>query len=113
MRGWGGGRPIGGVGAAGAILWSNLEVRRKAAALGIPDGAVELEDLGDRLSERSADGVRDVAVEDVAQVVTTVGHVFIRAGVRPVIIPAAAFASPAEMAAFAQRWDRASRDAAP
>ncbi len=102
-----------GVGAAGAILWSNLEVRRKAAALGIPDGAVELEDLGDRLSERSADGVRDVAVEDVAQVVTTVGHVFIRAGVRPVIIPAAAFASPAEMAAFAQRWDRASRDAAP
>ncbi len=100
------------VGGAAAVLWSNLEVRRKAARLGTPDGAVELEDLGDRLSERSADGVRDVAAGEVAQVVTTAGHVFIRTPTRPLIVPAAAFAGREAMAAFAERWDEASRAAA-
>lgn len=101
-----------GIGAAGAILWSNLEVRRKAARLGIPGGAIELCDLGDRLSERSAQGVREVKVEDVAQVVATAGHVFIRVGVRPLVIPASAFADRADMMAFAAHWDEASRAAA-
>ncbi len=101
------------VGAAAAILLSNLEVRRRAKGLGIADGAVELHDLGDRLSEHSAQGVRDVAAEDVAQVVTTAGHVFIRAGARPVIIPASAFADREDMMAFAARWNEASRAAAP
>lgn len=101
------------VGGAGAILWSNIEVRRKAAALAVPDGAVELEDCGDHLAEHSADGVRSVSGEDIAQVVATASHVFVRAGDRPLIVPAAAFADRAEMEAFAQRWDTASRDAMP
>ena len=97
------------VGGAGAILWSNIEVRRKAAALGVPEGEVELEDCGDYLQERAADGVRDFSSGDIAQVVVTAGHVFIRAGDRPLIVPAAAFAARAEMEAFARRWQAASR----
>ena len=98
-----------GVGAAAAILWSNVEIRRKAAALDVPDGAVELDDRGDILSERSATGEREIAIEDVAQVVTTDRHVFIRAGLRPVIIPAAAFVDGQDMAAFAAALDEARR----
>lgn len=98
-------------GAAAAILLSNLDVRRRANGLGIADGAVELHDLGDCLSERSAGGVREVAVADMEQVVITDRHVFIRAGTRPLIIPASAFADREDMMAFAARWDEASRTA--
>ncbi|HHZ10264.1 MAG TPA: hypothetical protein GX405_15960 [Rhizobiales bacterium] len=100
-------------GAAAAILLSNLEVRRRANRLGIADGAVELHDLGDRLSERSASGVREVGVADIAQVTVTDRHVFIRTGERPVIVPAAAFADREAMTAFAARWDGALQAAAP
>jgi hypothetical protein len=100
-------------GAAAAILWSNLEVRRKAARLGVPDGAIELHDLGDRLSEHSAHGTREVAAAEVAQVIATDRHIFVRTADRPLIVPAAAFADREDMAAFAERWDAASRDAVP
>ena len=96
-----------------AIVWTNIVVRRQAAAIPLPDGVVELEEWGDRLVERSAGSVRFVAFETIAQVIRTDGHIFIREGAVPLIVPKTAFANADDMRIFAEGIDNASERAQP
>lgn len=96
-----------------AVVWSNVEVRRRAAKLPLPSGEVALERLDDGLHERSNAGVRHVAYAGIAQVIATEAHVFVRAEPQPVIVPRSAFESTAEMRAFADAVDVASNAAQP
>lgn len=91
------------VAAGGALLASNIAFRKDAARLPIPQGAVALDAYSDRIVERSNHGDRIVPVEKVSMVVATDGHLFIRHGKLPVIIPARAFASRTNLDDFA-RW---------
>ena len=96
-----------------AVGWSNIAVRRAAAAMQIPDGVVELEEWGDHLAERSGSGVRHVALQAIAQVIRTDRHVFVREGEIPLIIPATAFDGDEDMRLFAEGLDEASERAQP
>jgi hypothetical protein len=96
-----------------AIVWTNVSVRRQAAAIPLPEGVVELEEWSDRLIERSAVGVRSVAFEQIAQVIRTDGHIFIREGAAPLIIPKTAFNDAEDMRVFAEGIDKASDRAQP
>lgn len=99
------------VAAGGALLSSNISFRKDAAKLPIPQGTVTLEAHADRLVERSALGVRIVPVERVSMVVATDGHLFVREGKLPVIIPARAFADRQDLDHFA-RWIEAAEEPA-
>jgi hypothetical protein len=96
-----------------AIVWTNVAVRRQAAAIPLPDGVVELEEWGDHLAERSATGVRSIAFETIAQVIRTEGHIFIREGAVPLIIPKTAFNDAEDMRVFAEGIEHASDRAQP
>jgi hypothetical protein len=96
-----------------AIVWTNVSVRRQAAAIPMPEGAVELEEWGDHLAEKSAKGVRSVAFERIAQVIRTDAHIFIREGAAPLIIPKTAFNDDEDMRVFAEAIDKASDRAQP
>jgi hypothetical protein len=96
-----------------AIVWTNVSVRRQAAAIPLPEGVVELEEWSDRLIERSAVGVRSVAFEQIAQVIRTDGYIFIREGAAPLIIPKTAFNDAEDMRVFAEGIDKASDRAQP
>lgn len=99
------------VAAGGALLSSNISFRKDAAKQPIPQGAVTLDAYADRLIERSALGLRSVPVDKVTMVVATDGHLFVREGKLPVIIPAHAFASRTDMDDFA-RWIEAAEEPA-
>jgi hypothetical protein len=101
------------VAAGGALLSSNISFRRDAAKLPIPQGAVTLDAYADRVVERSNLGDRQVLVERVSMVVATDGHLFIREGKLPVIIPERAFASRADLDGFAQWIEAAEEPASP
>jgi hypothetical protein len=101
-----------GFGAATAILWSNLEIRRKAAALNVPKGAVETEEWVDRLVVRSQAGTQDLAYELIGQVIITDAHVFILYDRGPTIVPLRAFEDLQAMRAFGEAIDRRSEEAA-
>ena len=88
-------------------------VRRQAAAIPLPDGVVELEEWGDRLVERSAGSVRFVPFAPIAPVLRTDGHIFIREGAIPLIVPKTAFANADDMRIFAEGIDNASARAQP
>ena len=96
-----------------AVVWSNVTVRRKAATMALPQGSVELEEWGDHLVERSATGLRHVALETIAQVLATDTHVFVREGKVPLILPLAAFEDAVDMQGFAAALDDASERAQP
>lgn len=96
-----------------AIVWTNVSVRRQAAAIPLPSGTLELEEWGDHLAERSAEGVRIVAFETIAQVIRTDRHIFIREGAVPLIIPKTAFENADDMRVFAEGIDKASDRAQP
>lgn len=99
-------------GGAAAILWTNVDVRRKAAALPIPAEQVTLRQWEDHLAEHHAAGVRRVDYDRIAGVTCTQAHVFIRADSVPVIVPLAAFGIREEMQAFADDIDERSRRSA-
>jgi hypothetical protein len=96
-----------------AVVWTNVSVRRQAAAIPLPEGVVELEEWGDHLVEKSAKGVRHVACETIAQVIRTDGHIFIREGAVPLIVPKTAFEDAEDMRIFAEGIDTASDRAQP
>lgn len=96
-----------------AIVWTNVSVRRQAAAIPMPEGVVELEEWGDHLVEKSAKGARHIAFETIAQVIHTAGHIFIREGAVPLIIPKTAFNDAEDMRVFAEGIDKASDRAQP
>lgn len=91
-----------------AIVWTNVSVRRQAAAIPLPEGVVELEEWGDHLVEKSAEGTRLLAFGTIAQVIHTGGHIFIREGAVPLIIPKTAFNDAEDMRVFAEGIDTAS-----
>lgn len=62
---------------------------------------ITLEDWVDHLDERWQGGRRSVALEMMGPVLDTPGHVFVQGPSAVIIIPAAAFDSPAEKQAFA------------
>lgn len=97
---------------AAAMLWWNVLVRMRVRRRFRGHVAVVLEERGDRLCERVSGRETVVRTADVAAVVTLPGHVVVCIGEGEVIVPARAFADREEMAAFAARWDEASRDAA-
>jgi hypothetical protein len=96
-----------------AIVWTNVLVRRQTAAMPIPQGVVHLEEWDDHLAEKSAKGVRFVAHETIAQVIRTEGHIFIREGAVPLIIPKTAFEDAEDMRIFAEGIDKVSDRAQP
>ena len=88
----------------------NFRMRRRARKR-IPAACdVELGEWGDHLHERR--GGRDVFVtpETIARVTRTDRHVFIDAPDDLLIVPASAFETENEMAAFAEAWENASHD---
>lgn len=95
---------LGGAGVA-AIVWTNFDVRRKAASLPIVEGRATLDQWEDHLLEHRAFGTRRVDMDMIAQVVCTDRHVFIREGALPVIIPLAAFRDQEDMQDFAADID--------
>lgn len=101
-----------GVAAIAAIVWTNLDVRRKAASLPVPAGQVMLRQWDDHLSEHHAAGVRRVDYDRISHVVCTQSHVFIRADAVPVIVPLAAFKDTEDMRAFAADIDERSSQSA-
>mgnify|MGYP000583818177 CR=1 FL=1 len=92
------------------VVAYNIRMRRRARKR-IPAACdVELAEWGDHLHERR--GGRDVFVspETIARVIRTERHVFIDAPDDVLIVPASAFETENEMAAFAETWEEASRD---
>jgi hypothetical protein len=100
------------LGAGAAILWTNIDVRRRASALPIPVGQVSLRQWDDHLSQHHATWVRRVDYDRILHVTCTQGHVFIRVDEVPVILPAAAFANMDDMQAFAADIDERSERSA-
>lgn len=94
-----------------AVVWTNLDVRRKAATLPIVEGQATLDQWEDRLIEHRLSGTRQVDVDRIVQVVCTDRHIFIREGALPVIIPLAAFRDQEDMQDFAADIDERSRQA--
>lgn len=101
------------VNAALAIVWGNLAIRREVSRFRLPKNPVVLEEWQDRLVERSGSGSRSVHYDEIAQVIETEGHVFLRIRDIPFIVPRGAFADRNDMAAFARRVDEASMKAQP
>jgi hypothetical protein len=95
------------VGAAVALLWSNIEVRRLAAAMPLAEGQVMVEQWDDRLTERSETGIRHVPIEAIVRVIASDRHVFLLTSEAPLIIPLAAFSDADAMAAFARSTEEA------
>jgi hypothetical protein len=100
-----------GAAAVAAIVWTNVDVRRKAAALPIMTGPATLMQWQDRLTEHRSSGRRDVDIDRITQVVVTERHLFIREGAVPLIIPVAAFRDLEDMRAFAADLDEKSKQA--
>ena len=96
-----------------AIVWTNLDVRRKAASLPVPGGRVRLEQWDDHLEEHHAAGVRRVDYDRISHAVLTQDHVFIRGEAVPVIVPRGAFETMEDMQAFAADIDKRSSRSAP
>lgn len=94
-----------------SFLWAKLDVRTRAARIDVPPGEIVLELAPGHLVQRSGDSVRRVAFDEIAQVIDTSDHVFVRADTAPIIIPARAFASGADKASFAKSIDVASEQA--
>ena len=99
------------VAGVAAVVWTNLDVRRKAATLPIVEGHATLDQWEDRLTEHRLSGTRQVDIDRITQVVCTDRHVFIREGALPVIIPLAAFRDQEDMQDFAADIDERSRQA--
>lgn len=97
--------------AVAAIVWTNVDVRRKAAALPVATGPMTLMQWEDRLTEHHSSGRRDVDIDRITQVVVAERHLFIREGTAPLIIPVAAFRDMEDMRAFAADIDQRSRRA--
>lgn len=92
------------------VLVHNLRIRRRARRR-IPAACdVELAEWGDHLHEKRSGSDVFVSPETIAKVIRTDRHVFIDAPDDVLIIPAAAFETVNDMAAFADGWDEASRD---
>jgi hypothetical protein len=100
-------------GAAAAILWSNLEIRRKASALDVPKGEILVEEWGDHLVVRSDKGTQHLGHDQIGNVVVSDAHVFILLHGAPVIVPLRAFEDRHAMRAFAEVVDKRSQDAVP
>jgi len=100
-------------GAAAAILWSNLEIRRKASALDVPKGEILVEVWDDHLVVRSQAGLQHLPYEMIGNVVATDAHVFILLHGAPVIVPLRAFEDRQAMRAFAEVVDKRSQEAVP
>jgi len=100
------------IGAAAAILWSNVEVRRRARALDAPKGDMVVEEWGDHIAVRSEKGTQNLAYEQIGNVVISDAHVFILFHGGPVILPLRAFADAVEMRAFGETVDRRSQESA-
>lgn len=99
-------------GAAAAILWSNVEVRRRATALGVPKGEIVVEEWGDHIAVRSEKGAQNLAYDQIGNVVVSDAHVFILYHGGPLILPLRAFADAGAMRAFGEVVDRRSHEAA-
>ncbi|MGB6117223.1 MAG: hypothetical protein WBF87_03300 [Mesorhizobium sp.] len=95
-------------GGALALVWLRVLVRRDGSAIPVPDGPVTLEQFPDRLVETSALGTRTFAMTDIAQVIATDTHLFVRTTQRPLIVPSAAFADRADLDRFAAWLDEES-----
>lgn len=98
---------------AAAILWWNVLARRRARRRFPAPVDATLEEWSDCLRERLPGGETVVRPADIAAVVSLPGHVVVATPERAVIVPLSAFADPDDMAAFAERWDAASRAATP
>lgn len=96
-----------------AILSANLAIRRAVVRFALPENPVVLEEWQDRLLENSGSGSRSVGYDEIAQVIETEDHVFLRIREIPLIVPRGAFADPEDMAAFARRVDEKSMKAQP
>lgn len=92
------------------VAFYNLRMRRRARKRVSSPCDVELDEWGDHLHERR--GGHDVFVppETIARVIRTDRHVFIDAPDDVLIVPASAFETQNEMAAFAEVWKEASVD---
>ncbi|MAZ18925.1 MAG: hypothetical protein CL535_21695 [Ahrensia sp.] len=92
------------------VAFYNLRMRRRARKRVSSACDVELAEWSDHLHERR--GGRDVFVppETIARVIRTDRHVFVDAPDDVVIIPASAFETENDMAAFAESWEEASLD---
>jgi len=100
-------------GAAAAILWSNIEIRRKAARLDAPKGEILVEEWGDQLVVRSDKDTQYLSYDQIGNVVVSDTHVFILHHGAPVIVPLRAFEDRQAMGAFAEVVDKRSREAVP
>jgi hypothetical protein len=84
-----------------AIVGTNIQVRRAAAARTLPAGPVEVEDQGAAL-QISSDGLsKKISFPKLGAVVLSPGHVFIDFNGGPLIIPLSAFHDIGEMQSYA------------
>jgi hypothetical protein len=88
-----------------------IDRRRAVARHPVPEGDVELQRWGDHLRVLAGGHAERTAYEQLGAVVATADHVFLFTHPdRALIVPRRAFAGQAEMAAFAAKVDRASKD---
>lgn len=110
---WGVALAIMAAGGIGALVWMNLNLRRRASRHPIAGGEVILEEWSDHLAERADGRTRNVSVETIAKVIRTPFHVFVCEGSHPLIVPRSAFEDEDEMRVFAETVDEASQRAQP
>jgi membrane protein implicated in regulation of membrane protease activity len=99
------------VGAIAALIYPTWVIRRRAKQWAGQSGAFDLEERNGFLTERGPKGLRHITSADMAEVMWSEGHLFIRTRDRPVIIPLAAFADKDEMMQIGQRLQECARHA--
>lgn len=94
------------LGAAMAIR--TVLMRRRAKALAVRDGDVEIEEWYDHLAVRTASGTRVLAIETIGKVLVGEGYVFILHHGGPTVVPLRAFEDAEAMRAFGEVLERRS-----
>jgi hypothetical protein len=89
----------------GSVVFTNMDIRRRAVVHRLPGGDTTVELRGDGVFEAADGSDRLVPYRAVEGVFETPGHLFLKVAEGPVAIPLSAFAADGDMAATAE-WLR-------
>ncbi len=99
-------------GGIASIAWTNVDVRRRAAAVPLPQGEVTLTEGPLGLTETAETGMRSFGWAELDRVTPTDSRLIAGPDEAPLIVPLSAFGSVGAMQAFASRVETMNRRAA-